>query len=58
MRDANFLAGLLSFQPNAWLYTERFFWSELADLLKFISLLVAFILLLIVAYRKLEKKET
>jgi hypothetical protein len=35
-----------------------FFWSELADLLKFISLLVAFFLLLIVGYRKLEKKET
>jgi hypothetical protein len=34
------------------------YWSELAEVLKFISLLVAFILLLIVGYGKLEKKET
>ena len=33
------------------------YWSELADFLKFVSLLVAFLLLLFVGYRKLEKKE-
>ena len=33
------------------------YWSELADFLKFASLLVAFLLLLFVGYRKLEKKE-
>ena len=34
------------------------YWSELADVLKFVSLLAAFIVLVIVGYRKLEKKET
>ena len=33
------------------------YWSELADVLKFISLLAAFVLLLFVGYRKLERKE-
>ncbi len=33
------------------------YWSELADLLKFLSLLAALILLLFVGYKKLEKKE-
>jgi len=34
------------------------YWSELSAQLKFFSLLAAFIVLLIVGYRKLEKKET
>jgi hypothetical protein len=34
------------------------YWSELADVLKFVSLLAAFVVLLVVGYRKLEKKET
>ena len=33
------------------------YWSELADVLKFVSLLAAFIVLLIVGYRKVEKKD-
>ncbi len=33
------------------------YWSELSAQLKFFSLLAAFIVLLIVGYRKLEKKE-
>ena len=33
------------------------YWSELADVLKFVSLLIAFILLLFLGYRRLEKKE-
>ncbi len=33
------------------------YWSELADVLKFLSLLAAFVLLLFVGYKKLEKKE-
>ena len=33
------------------------YWSELADILKFVSLLVAFLLLLFLGYRRLEKKE-
>jgi hypothetical protein len=33
------------------------YWSELADVLKFLSLLIAFILLLFLGYRRLEKKE-
>ena len=33
------------------------YWSELADILKFVSLLIAFILLLFLGYRRLEKKE-
>lgn len=32
------------------------YWSELSDALKFLSLLVAFIVLLFVGYKKLEKK--
>jgi hypothetical protein len=34
------------------------YWSELSAQLKFFSLLAAFIVLLVVGYRKLEKKET
>jgi len=34
------------------------YWSELSPKLKFSSLLAAFIVLLVVGYRKLEKKET
>ncbi len=34
------------------------YWSELSPQLKFFSLLAAFIVLLVVGYRKLEKKET
>ena len=34
------------------------YWSELSPQLKFSSLLAAFIVLLVVGYRKLEKKET
>jgi hypothetical protein len=34
------------------------YWSELADVLKFVSLIVAFILLLFLGYRRLERKET
>jgi len=34
------------------------YWSELADPLKFISMLLVFIVLLIVGYKKLEKKKT
>jgi hypothetical protein len=33
------------------------YWSELSAQLKFFSLLAAFIVLLVVGYRKLEKKE-
>jgi len=33
------------------------YWSELAPVLKFVSLLIAFILLLFLGYRRLEKKE-
>jgi hypothetical protein len=33
------------------------YWSELADVMKFLSLLAAFILLLFVGYKKLERKE-
>jgi H+/gluconate symporter-like permease len=33
------------------------YWSELADVLKFISLLVAFALLIFLGYRRLERKE-
>ena len=33
------------------------YWSELADVLKFVSLLIAFLLLLFLGYRRLEKKE-
>ena len=33
------------------------YWSELADVLKFVSLLIALILLLFLGYRRLEKKE-
>jgi len=33
------------------------YWSELADMLKFISLIIAFILLLFLGYRRLELKE-
>jgi hypothetical protein len=33
------------------------YWSELANGLKFVSLLIAFILLLFLGYRRLEKKE-
>ncbi len=36
----------------------RNYWSELADPLKFISMLLAFIVLLMVGYKKLEKKKT
>ena len=34
------------------------YWSELSAQLKFFSLLAAFIVLLVVGYKKLEKKET
>lgn len=34
------------------------YWSELADSLKFISMLLVFIVLLIVGYKKLEKEKT
>ena len=34
------------------------YWSELSAQLKFLSLLAAFIVLLVVGYKKLEKKET
>jgi hypothetical protein len=34
------------------------YWSELSSLWKFFSLLAAFIVLLVVGYKKLEKKET
>jgi hypothetical protein len=34
------------------------YWSELADPLKFISMLLTFIVLLMVGYKKLEKKKT
>jgi hypothetical protein len=34
------------------------YWSDLADVPKFASLFAAFIILLVVGYRKLEKKET
>ena len=34
------------------------YWSELSDVLRFSSLLVAFIVLLFVGYKKLEKKKT
>jgi hypothetical protein len=33
------------------------YWSELANGLKFVSLLIGFILLLFLGYRRLEKKE-
>jgi hypothetical protein len=33
------------------------YWSELADVLKFVSLLVSFVLLIFLAYRRLERKE-
>jgi hypothetical protein len=33
------------------------YWSELADVLKFVSLLVAFVLLVFLGYRRLERKE-
>ena len=34
------------------------YWSELSDLLRFLSLLVAFIVLLIIGYKKLEARKT
>jgi hypothetical protein len=34
------------------------YWSELADALKFISLILAFLLLLFLGYRRLERNET
>ncbi len=34
------------------------YWSELSDSLRFISLLIAFIVLILVGYKKLEKKST
>ena len=34
------------------------YWSELSDGLRFMSLLVAFIVLLFIGYKKLEKKQT
>ena len=34
------------------------YWSELSSLWKFLSLLAAFVVLLVVGYKKLEKKET
>jgi hypothetical protein len=34
------------------------YWSELSSLWKFLSLLAAFIVLLLVGYKKVEKKET
>ena len=33
------------------------YWSELADWMRFLSLLSAFIVLLFVGYKKIEKKE-
>ena len=33
------------------------YWSELADVLKFVSLLIAFALLIFLGYRRLERKE-
>jgi uncharacterized membrane protein len=33
------------------------YWSELADVLKFVSLLVAFLLLVFLGYRRIERKE-
>jgi hypothetical protein len=34
------------------------YWSELSDALRFISLVVAFLVLIFVGYKKLEKKKT
>ncbi|MDD3297091.1 MAG: hypothetical protein PHU64_07035 [Candidatus Omnitrophica bacterium] len=34
------------------------YWSELNDVLRFLSLLLAFIVLLVIGYKKLEKKQT
>ena len=33
------------------------YWSELADAMKFVSLVVAFVLLIFLGYRRLERKE-